>query len=126
MKTETLLRCDDVAPLLSDAAASAAAFDPAVQRHVEHCLRCQAELAQYRKLFRALRAMRTEVIEPLPGLLGDILLTLEEAGERSAIRSILTGKNVAYIGGIAAAATAAGVGSAIVVASRTRRRLLAS
>ncbi len=70
--------------------------------------------------------MRTEVIDPLPGLLGDILLTLEEAGERSAIRSILTGKNVAYIGGIAAAATAAGVGSAIVVASRTRRRLLAS
>ena len=35
------------------------------------CLRCQAELAQYRKLLRALRALRTEVLEPAPGLLAE-------------------------------------------------------
>jgi hypothetical protein len=35
---------------------------------------------------------------------------------------VLSGRRVAYVGGIAAA-TAAGVGGAIVIATRTRRRL---
>ena len=40
---------------------------------------------------RALRAMRTEVLEPAPGLLSDILANLEAAGERRAIRSMIQG-----------------------------------
>ena len=40
---------------------------PRARVHVDQCLRCQAELVQYRKLLRALRAMRTEVLEPAPG-----------------------------------------------------------
>jgi hypothetical protein len=76
---------------------------------------------QYRKLLRALHAMRTEVLQPAPGLLPEILASLEAAGERRAVRSVLTGRRVAYLSGLAAA-TAAGAAGAIVLASRSHRR----
>ncbi|MBN2622530.1 MAG: hypothetical protein JXA83_04130 [Acidimicrobiales bacterium] len=94
------------------------------RRHVERCLRCQAEVVQYRKLLRTMRTLRTDVLEPAPGLLADVLANLEEAGERHAIRSMLSGRRIAYLGGLAAA-TAAGAAGAIVYASRTRRTRLA-
>jgi len=93
-----------------------------LRRHVESCLRCQAELAQYRKVLRALHTLRTELIEPSPGLLPDILVALEAAGERGAMKHLLTGRRAAYLGGIAAAATA-GAAGAIVLASRRHRRV---
>ena len=83
----------------------------ASRRHVEHCLRCQAELVQYRKILRTLRSMRTEVIEPAPGMVTDVLAHIEEVGERTAIRSILSNHKVAYISGIAAATAAGAAGS---------------
>ena len=73
---------------------------------------------QYRKLLRALHNLRTEVLEPAPGLLPEILATLEAAGERHALRSMLTGRRLAYAGGIAAAA-AAGAAGALLLATRT-------
>lgn len=120
----TLVQCDEVADLLADAAdaGGSSRLSAPARLHVDHCLRCQAEVVQYRRLLRALRDLRVGLIEPMPGLLGDVLATVESAGERSAIRSALSGRRVAYVGGIAAA-TAAGVGGAIVIASRTRRRL---
>jgi hypothetical protein len=114
------VRCDQLADVLPELATDATHLDPAERRHVEHCLRCQAELVQYRKLLRAMRAMRTDVLEPAPGLLADVLAGLEEAGERHAIRGILTGRRVVYLGGLAAATAAAGVGSALIVARRRR------
>ncbi|MGH9184919.1 MAG: hypothetical protein ACRD0U_03730 [Acidimicrobiales bacterium] len=114
-------RCDDLTDSLAGVADGTAALDRADRRHVERCLRCQAELAQYRKLLRALATLRTEVLEPAPGLLADILTAIEGAGERHAVRSILSGRRVAYLGGIAAA-TAAGAAGAILLASRTRRQ----
>jgi hypothetical protein len=116
------LHCEDVSGLLSDVAAGARTLDVPARHHVDHCLRCQAELVQYRKLLRALRAMRLQVIDPAPGLLPDVLAAIEEAGERRALREMLDGRRVAYLGGLAAAATAAGVGGALVIASRSRRR----
>jgi hypothetical protein len=98
--------------------------DLELRRHVETCLRCQAELAQYRKMLRALHQLRTEVLEPAPGLLPDILASLEAAGERRAMRFLLTGRQAAYVGTIAAA-TAAGAAGAIVLASRARHRRVA-
>jgi hypothetical protein len=94
-----------------------------LRRHVETCLRCQAELVQYRKLLRALHQLRTEMLEPAPGMLPDILASLEAAGERRAMRFLLTGRQFAYVGGIAAA-TAAGAAGAIVLASRARHKKL--
>lgn len=122
MQSETVA-CEDVSARLSDVAEGAAALDGQERRHVDHCLRCQAELVQYRKLLRALRALRVQVIEPAPGLLPDLLAAIEEAGERRALRDLLDGRRVAYLGGLAAAATAAGVGGALVIANRSRRRL---
>ena len=120
-----MVRCEDVADGLAATADGLVPLGRTQRRHVERCLRCQAEMVQYRKLLRAMRSLRTEVLEPAPGLLADVLATIESAGERHAIRSMLSGRRVAYLGGLAAA-TAAGAAGAIVYASRTRRARLAS
>jgi hypothetical protein len=124
------VRCDDLTDLLAEVGdrqpfASNAIAEPAARRHVESCLRCQADLVQYRKLLRALHNLRTEVLEPAPGLLPEILAHLEAAGERHALRSMLTGRRLAYAGGIAAAATA-GAAGAILLASRGKKLRTAS
>jgi hypothetical protein len=116
------VRCEQLADTLSDAADGSVLLDASARAHVEQCLRCQAELVQYRKLLRALRTMRTEVLEPAPGLLPEVLANLEEAVERRALRNMLRGRRAAYVGGLAAA-TAAGAAGAIVLATRARRRM---
>ncbi len=117
------MSCDYVADALPGIVDGFEVADLDLQRHVAACLRCQAELVQYRKVLRALHQLRTEVLEPAPGLLPDILASLEAAGERRAMHHLLTGRRVAYVGGIAAA-TAAGAAGAIVLASRARSRKL--
>ena len=113
------MRCDEVAEILPGIVDGAAVADRGLRRHVESCLRCQAELVQYRRLLKALHQLRTEVLEPAPGLLSDILARVEEAGERRALRSLLSGRRVAYAGAIAAAATAGAAG--VVLLARHRR-----
>ena len=105
------MRCDDLARALS-ASADGEALDGRATRHVEACLRCQAELAQYRKLVRVLRALRTEVLAPGPCLAHDVLAGLEQAGERSALRSLVAGRRCtgpALVGMLAAVGTASSV-----------------
>jgi len=118
-----LINCDDVASALPQIVDGSGHADRAVLTHVESCLRCQAELVQYRKLLRALHNLRTEVLEPAPGTLSGILANLEAAGERGAIRSLLTGRRAAYLGGIAVATAAAGAAGALVLAHRSRERM---
>jgi hypothetical protein len=118
-------QCERVADDLAAAAGGTGVLGPSVRLHVESCLRCQADLVQYRKLLRALHNLRTEVLEPAPGLLPEILAHLEAAGERHALRSMLTGRRLAYAGGIAAAATA-GAAGAILLASRGKKLRAAS
>lgn len=112
--------CDDVADALPAIVDGAQVADLEVQRHIGACLRCQAELVQYRKVLRMLHELRTEVLEPSPGLVPDLLAALEAAGERRAIHHLLNGRRVAYVGGIAAA-TAGAAGA--IFASRARRRV---
>jgi len=119
------MRCDEIAEDLSAAADGSVLLGRDERRHVETCLRCQAELVQYRRVLRTMRAMRTEVLEPAPGVLAEILANLEEAGERRAIRSLIAGHKAAYLGGLAAA-TAAGAAGAIVFANRARKLRAAS
>lgn len=114
------LDCDDVADLLPGALDGVGIPDRAARRHVDGCLRCQAELVQYRRLLKAMRTLRTQVLEPHPSVLSDVFAALEEAGERQAVRSMLTGRRVAYLSGLAAA-TAAGAAGAIVYATRARK-----
>lgn len=114
--------CEDVAAALPAIVDGDRRADRRVQQHVGACLRCQAELVQYRKLLRTLHQLRTEYLQPAPGVLSSILAGLEEAGERGAIRSLLTGRRAAYVGGVAVAATAAGAAGTIVLVSRASRR----
>ena len=79
-------------------------------------------MVQYRRLLRGLHSLRTEVLEPAPGHVTSVLANIEAAAERGAIRSMLTGKRGAYVGGIALATAAAGAAGAFVLAGRARRR----
>ena len=119
------MRCEDVADDLAATADGSVLLGRSERRHVETCLKCQAELVQYRKLLRALHSLRTEVLEPAPGLVSDILAYVEAAGERHAIRSLVTGRRLAYVGGIAAA-TAAGAAGALLFARNGKRVRVAS
>lgn len=117
------MRCEDLADALAGAADDPSVLDRAARRHIEQCLRCQADLVQYRTVLRTLHQLRTQVLEPAPGLLPEILASVEAAGERHAVRSLLTGRRVAYLSGLAAA-TAAGAAGALVIAGRSRRARL--
>ena len=112
--------CEAVFPKLAGVVDGDVEFSLEEQKHATSCLRCQAELVRYRKLLRALHELRTSVIRPAPGLLADILGNLAERGERSAVRSLVTGRRVAYTGGIVVAA-AAGITGAILL-GRNRHR----
>ena len=116
------MRCDDLGDVLAAAADGSAVPDTRARRHIESCLRCQAELVQYRRLLRTLRTLRTQVLEPAPGLVAEVLASLEEAGERHAVRSLLSGRRTAYLVGVGAATAAAGAAGALVLASRSRAR----
>lgn len=115
--------CDEVADALPAIVDGMEVADLEVQRHVAACLRCQAELVQYRKVLRTLHQLRTEVLEPAPGLLPDILAGIQAAGERRAIHHLLNGRRVAYVGGIAAATAAGAAGAILANRARHHRRL---
>jgi anti-sigma factor RsiW len=120
---DLVVTCEAIAEQLSAIVDGGEKADRRVQRHVESCIRCQAELVQYRKLLKVLHTLRTDVLEPAPGTLSGILAKLEETGERGAIRSLLEGRRAAYVGGIAVATAAAGAAGVIVLASRGRRKM---
>jgi hypothetical protein len=115
------VRCDEVSPELPGVADGSAVLSRRARAHVEHCLRCQAEVVQHRRVLRTMHSLRNEVLEPAPGLLTDVLAALEQAGERQAVRSLVRRHRIAYVGGLAAA-TAAGAAGAIVIATRSRRQ----
>ena len=124
MPADLRLDCETFAHELSESLDAPSAMSPAATDHVSACLRCQADLVQYRKVLRLLRDLRSEVLEPAPGLLPDILARLGEEGERHAILSVLHGRRAAYLGGIAAAATAAGAGALVIASRRSRMKLV--
>jgi hypothetical protein len=118
----TSLTCEEIAGALADYSEGVEAAPAEIRAHVESCLRCQAELVQYRRLLKGLHNLRTEVLEPAPGHLTSVLAHIEAVGERGAIRSLLQGRRGAYVGGIALATAAAGAAGAVVLAGRARRR----
>ncbi|MBL8776689.1 MAG: hypothetical protein JNK12_12175 [Acidimicrobiales bacterium] len=115
-------QCDRVAYDLAAAAGGTGVLAPGVRRHVDHCLRCQAEAAQHRKLARALETLGTVELVPPAGLTDEVLLSLDEA-EQASVLGHLRHHRAAYLGGLAAGvASVAGVAGAIVLA-RSRRSL---
>lgn len=115
------MRCEEISPTLAGVVDGDVRLSRNDRRHVEQCLRCQAELSQYRKLLRAMHALRSDQADVPSGAVADVLARLEAAGEQSAVRAVITGRKVAYLGGIAAATAAAGAGAAIVLANRGRK-----
>ena len=116
------MQCEDVVELLPGTVDANQPVPLAAQQHIESCLRCQAELARYRRMLRGLQHLRTQYLEPTPGLLTATLAALEEASERRAIHSLLSGKRLAYAGAIGGALAAAAGTAAAVLVHRARRR----
>lgn len=110
-------QCDDFMEALSEAddesTPGARVMSEAARMHVAQCLRCQAELANYRRLRRAMRDLAATSLPVDPTLEREIMLTLDEYDGRSGRR--VPGYAAATIGGLAAAA------GVIALATRQRR-----
>jgi hypothetical protein len=92
------------------------------RQHVEICLRCQAELARYRRLRRDLRALRrAPVPTPHPSLLVDVLAGIDAVPGPD--RPHPVARTVAVAGGISVATAAAGAAGVLVWMSRRRMAL---
>jgi anti-sigma factor RsiW len=115
------MQCDEVVAVIPELVDGGATTNVAVERHLQTCLRCQAELARYRRLLRMLAMLRTRFVEPNPGLLSDTLAALADVTEQGARRTLLSGRTLAYAGAIGGTAVAAGATAALLIA-RSRRR----
>ncbi len=113
------MQCETISLQLAEIADGLNQLPNDAERHVHACLRCQAELAQYRKLLRALTSLRGHYLIPDDRLLDDILAALRPPA--TVHRLHRRNRKAAYLGGIAAAATA-GAAGAIVIASRLANR----
>ena len=113
------ISCAEVALVLPSILDGDCAADEVVVEHVGTCLRCQSELAKYRRLLRLLNQLRASGVDPPPGVVADVLGALEEAAQRRVIRSALTGRRLVYAGAIVAPAAAI---VAVTVARRGRLR----
>jgi anti-sigma factor RsiW len=114
------VQCDDINELLAGAVDGSTVLDPAAAHHVGACLRCQAELANYRRLLRSLRALRDDPVAA-PADLPQLVASRLDGSARPSPWP----RRVAYAGAVAATA-AAGAGAIVLVATRSRRLRLAS
>lgn len=113
------MHVDERARLLSEIADGTVSLDDEAGRGLRTDLRFQAELVRYRKLLGALHSLRSEVVDPGRDFVDEVLVALDEGG-RHPMLAAPSARKAAYIGGLAAA-TAAGVGGAILLARRHRR-----
>lgn len=95
----------------------------AAQLHVDECLRCQAEVARFRKLRRLTLSVSSLQLRPPDELLADVLSGLSSGTNRLAERARAGRRRAAYAWGLSAATVSAGVGVALVVIRSRRPRL---
>ena len=110
MRSETV-RCADLADEL--AATEELLLALPVRAHVAQCLRCQAELANYRRLRRTMRSLVQGTAPIDESLEEEILVALDRYDERLLRR--VPARAAATLGGLAAAA------GVIALATRQRR-----
>ncbi len=113
--------CNDVSGHLAGVAAGEVVLPLAQRDHVEHCLRCQAEVVQHRRILRSMRAMRDDLLEPAPGMLPDLFAELHGAGERHAVRSLLHRRRAAYSLAIVGLVVAGATGTVVALRSHRSR-----
>ena len=111
------MRCERVRDLVPGLVDGSSVANRLTRAHVNRCLRCQAELAQYRRLRRTARSLEQERWLPPADLLDAVLAGLERAGDRTAAR---TRRALVYVGGITATAAAAGAAGAVLLTRRAR------
>lgn len=119
------MRCDEVHDQMASVVDGTATLDRRSARHAAGCLRCQAELANYRRLRRSLRQLALEPVTAPAGLADSVIEHLDRAAHTLAASATRAAhpwtRRAAYAGAVAA--TAAGAAGAIVlVASRRRGR----
>ena len=108
--------CDDLSaslPGLADDESGHELLSEVDRIHVRQCLRCQAEVANHRRLRRAMRELADSEASLDPTLQHDILLTLDEFDGRVGRR--VPSYAAATLGGLAAAA------GVLALATRQRR-----
>ena len=81
------MRCERVRDLVPGLVDGSSVANRLTRAHVNRCLRCQAELAQYRRLRRTARSLEQERWVPPADLLDAVLAGLERAGDRTAART---------------------------------------
>jgi hypothetical protein len=111
-------QCDHLADLMPGLPDDQNLFSPEDAAQVAQCLSCQAEMSRYRRLERTLRDLRDFAVPVPSGLLEELREALDSASERRA-RHRIAGRRAASLVGLAAA-TAAGVGGVLVLATRRR------
>ncbi len=122
--------CHLFATELSEVVDGGDCLDPTATEHFGSCLRCQAELAQYKKLLRALSNLRGQTVAPDDFLLHEILRALDRAGEGWRRHLTGLGERPGFLRGAGAIAATAGAAActagAIVLANRltSRHRLV--
>lgn len=107
--------CRESADAVAQIAAGENDIEPRAAVHVRSCLRCQAEVAAYRRILRTMQSMRHDMVPPPPGGLTDVVRALQEAADGGA-QAMSWGTVAAYVGGLTAA------GAAGVLVWYTRRR----
>ncbi|MBI2168143.1 MAG: hypothetical protein HYU28_01380 [Actinobacteria bacterium] len=112
------MQCEDVRGILPSVGDDNA-VDLRAQRHIETCLGCQAEVARYQRMVRALGSLRELHFEAPDGLLEE---TLAAIGGPSVIR-VLSGRQKAAIAGTIGAVAAGAAATAVVLARRRGGRL---
>lgn len=111
--------CDDVVLHFAQSPSATDAQLPLpVRHHLTTCLSCQAERVHYRRLARELGLLRHDYVEPDDRLLDDIL---DRVRPPATVTELRPSRRKAYVGGIAAAATA-GAAGALVLVSRLSSR----
>ncbi len=105
-------------------------LNPTAIEHFGSCLRCQAELVQYKKLLRALSNLRGHTVTPDDYLFFDIMRALDRAGEGWRRHFGALSERPGFLRGTGAIAATAGAAActagAIVLANRltSRHRLV--
>lgn len=114
------MRCDDVQALLPKLVDDETSDIPA-ERHLESCLACQAEAVRYRKMLRALGALRAVTLEAPHDLLEE---TLAVIGGPSLVE-VWASRRRAAVAGTVGAVAAGAAATALMVARRRGLRLAA-
>ncbi len=106
------MQCEIVESQLVEIIDTPDGASPLVDHHLKSCLRCQAEVAKYKKLRRASLSLKDRVLVPDDELLSDILEAVRPPATVHRIHG--RSRKAMYVGGIAVSAAA----GALVVATR--------